>query len=309
MFGRLPQVPLAVLLAILLGVCDANAASFTPLLWLDANDLDGDGVSEGTGEAGIFTGFNSGVGTWVNKARGPNATALDNKRPTFVENGLNSMPVVQIQGSHANNVDYLTIGTLKTHPGDLSAFFVLKPAPEAQQIAPGTIQILNGSSGIAFLLDHTTNTIGLGYNDGSAKGELTSGSQYTPASFHPHVAAFKLSDSDGSALFRNGNPLTLSSTSYTARALEDLGIPRPAGNASNYIGDYAEVILFDRALSDREMANVNAYLSEKWGLPVAGGGNSWRGYQLVSGLPEPSTWALLLGAFVTVGAGRTLRRR
>jgi len=52
----------------------------------------------------------------------------------------------------------------------------------------------------------------------------------------------------------------------------------------------AEVIVFNRALSPQEIADVNAYLA----LAV---------------IPEPSTWALLLASAVVLVAARRMRRR
>ena len=56
-----------------------------------------------------------------------------------------------------------------------------------------------------------------------------------------------------SAIVPNGNGLTLGG--------------RGNGATSALTGDLAEVLIYDRALSDAENDQVRAYLTTKWGTP------------------------------------------
>lgn len=48
-------------------------------------------------------------------------------------------------------------------------------------------------------------------------------------------------------------------------------------------GEIGEIVMFDRALSTQERADVNAYLGDKWGIGVSGVGDEVVGENLVSG--------------------------
>ncbi len=293
------STPLAVLLVILLGTSTAEAARFTPILWLDANDLDGDKVAEGSGESG-FSGAFDQVDRWVNKAGGPDATSNGGFRPLYLTGHLNSLPVVRFP---QNKGRFMTVGDLKLAPTDYTAFFVVSP--------------LTQSNNNEFLLD-TNDPNGIrstiawqifgnnqpGYYSGNKTYHTTDETNLAA----PQVLAFNMSSPDGSSIVRNGTPLTLANDEYVQTTLSGLGFPRNVSNTANFDGDYAEMIIFDRSLSGTQLANVTAYLGDKWGIATTGG-SAYRGFQLVSGLPEPSSWLSLLGALVTVGLGHRLRQR
>ncbi len=287
---------LALVSMILLSAATASANPLTPVLWLDADDLDGDGLSEDAGESG-----QSGhVFVWANKGRGPDAVA--GRHPNLVLGGMNGLPVVRFN-PEGNQSDYLRIGSLKSAPTDYSAFLVI--SPESPQTNANEYFMDSSGGTIRSIVAWSIFGNGPAYLDGNGDWHQTTASNL----FAPQVLAFNLSSTSDSSIVRNGTSLPLNDASYTPTTLDGLGFPRAGSNTANFTGDFAEFIIFDRALNQRDLRNVNAYLGEKWGLAVSGGGSAFRGFQLVSGLPEPSTWVLLIGVLVSLAFGQRLRSR
>jgi len=91
------------------------------ILWLDANDLDGDGAAEGSGEAGLNAGV---VETWKDKSGAGNdvTQSTSANRPTFVENSFAFVPQVDFDGSNDRLLD--SNGVLPSSTTDLNIFLV-----------------------------------------------------------------------------------------------------------------------------------------------------------------------------------------
>ena len=78
------------------------------------------------------------------------------------------------------------------------------------------------------------------------------------------------------------------------------------GSREYFDGEIAEIIVFDRLLSDgsidptdNELNDVLYYLDQKWNL----------GNGISETVPEPSTWALAIIGLVAIGAYRRRRQR
>lgn len=89
------------------------------VLWLDGNDLDGDGVAEGLGESGLVNGVaNCGtnitcVATWVDKSgHANNATqGTAASRPEFVIGGQNGLDILRFDGADRIDSSGISFGS------------------------------------------------------------------------------------------------------------------------------------------------------------------------------------------------------
>ncbi|MCB0187932.1 MAG: calcium-binding protein, partial [Caldilineaceae bacterium] len=228
-------------------------------LWLDGNDLDGDGTAEGLSEAGL-TG--SAVGTWADKSgAGYNITNIETA-PSYATNQLNNR----------SNVLFDSAGTRMK-----STSLPLTSQPDATillagKATSGAFYALGDGSSINILHTNAPDKIGLN----SGVGNLWGASGVTFDDYHLYSSY---------AVSGNGNQFRIwvdgiEPTPYhqagaaPSNAFKDgfvLGGWTWDGSASVKLGgNISEVILFDTALSTADRQSLEYYLAEKWNLNVAG---------------------------------------
>jgi len=112
--------------------------------------------------------------------------------------------------------------------------------------------------------------------------------------YHNGTSVFSGGSSNGSptTTFLNNEPLFIGGG----------GSPSPVEGGAPFTGDIAEIVILPFSASDQEILDVNAYLGDKYGISVAGGGNIANGLALL--VPEPSGLALLVIGLVPLVARR-----
>ncbi len=219
--------------------------------WLDASDMDGDGVSEGAGEAVLGAG--STVTQWVDRT-GLNTMSSANVnfgatgQPTWVATGAGGLPTVRFDGN-----DYM--GSTLSFGNTYTVFAVGQMA--------GTQNGRLVSSG-------TENWI-MGWHNGT-QDRFHPGGWVTPAA--PAVVANQVklytatASGSGSALYSDG--ALVASSTWGGGSLGNLALGGWGGGGELSRGDVSEVIVYNRALTEVERQQVEQYLRTKWlGAPPA----------------------------------------
>jgi len=194
--------------------------------------------------------------------------------PTVVTGELNGLPVVRFDGN-----DYMTISHEYTTG---TAFVIAKYDDTTFQSFDGLYgaatgfgaseQYLGGISGQTIWANET----GGGFQDSKYFNGTSSNQALTnPTAFH---------------LYSGVDSTPNSFTSWS------VGTDRGFGSGRAWVGDIAEVIVYEEALSDFDRRGVEMYLNDKWDLGItayeAGTYNTnFAGLLLV--VPEPSSTALL----------------
>lgn len=222
-------------------------------LWLDGNDLDGDGTAEGLSEAGL-TG--TAVGTWADKSgSGNNATEINAIwRPTYTLNSQNGKANLSFDGTND------TMQLQGVPAGNRTVIIVSERLNSGQAIS------INRGGGVAGSFEISGNNFS-GRNDGAATPislSLTSGS--------PDIILAILSttqtniwDNGTHVVINNINTFTASPTapaSIGARRLHDGFVD------SGMSGRISEVLIYNTVLSDADRQSIELYLAQKWGLNI-----------------------------------------
>ena len=214
-------------------------------LWLDAADLDGDGVREGLAENGLSNGQ---VVTWVDKSGlSRNAVQLDtNLQPTFVASGLNGLPAVRLDGVN----DYLQ-ATMPTLTGNTNSMFWVQNTSDTNYMpfysnnGNGWMLIANNGDGSTDINGYgNTHAANAWYRDGALANWNTRASVYTGLHGGPHEVASINQPFNFNGYLRVGGTY---------------------GGSWNYAGDFTEVLVTTTTLSVADRQVVDAYLAWKWG--------------------------------------------
>lgn len=216
-------------------------------LWLDGEDIDGDGTAEGLFEAGQAAGQ---VSTWVDKSgAGNNVTAT--ATPTLTLNELNSKPALIF-----SNDRLVTAGTgvITANTGYTKVVVFKYDQSSANNLI--------SSSGAAFLGGNNTDL------------KLYHSSFFTEANgsvdtsrYYIAVGRYGQPDGETNVINVDGTQLVSNNTAqnHNAAAIE-IG----AFNGGSYLqGRIAEAIVYNRGLDDDEVDCIEGYLSTKWGISVS----------------------------------------
>ncbi len=187
-------------------------------------------------------------------------------RPTYVENILNGLPVVRFTFS---NSQYLNLpdGTVPYNNSPYTIFFVSKTNRLDKYGILGSGGYSNNNKSNAFRYDsggiyHYWWSIDLA----SAGNPITIGKFYV-IDYYYNLSIRKL--------YINGslNNSIASSSNQAVKSNNTIGRTCPAcwtGGTGEYMnGDIAEIIIFDRALTDEERKSIEEYLGKKWAISVS----------------------------------------
>ena len=245
-----------------------SACGLTPtqlsgcVLWLDGNDLDGDGSAEGNGESGLS---GSKVARWDDRSANDNDALqnTDGNRPTFVLVGQNNRPTVRFTGGSKHYMDLIDESKL-----DVGASFTI-------------LFVAKSTSGVAF-------GKGGGYHEvisfsmyGSVKryrfwNTTGQGTIYLDSSDTDNAGTFqrRCMAANGSTLQWYVNNVAGNYESQGSHSINndrafriggrDIGNP---DNMAPFTGDIAELVVYNRTLNATERGQLESYFYDKWFRP------------------------------------------
>jgi hypothetical protein len=235
---------------------DAFSGITNLVLWLRADCVTGNAPDPAD---------NSTVNTWTDLSGLGNNATRQSGTPTFqsdASNLINSRPVVNFDGSST----FTSIDIRAITRSNVSIFAVYKLRSTNQV---GVWGIDNGNwdrffmarwSGDDGIISHSgTTAVPLSGQNGVTKFVTT---------------IYKYNVNSGSSVYDNG---TLVSSFTDQAAISDaqttlrIGSIGAIGGGYQLIGDIAELIIFDQALSDTDRKTVNGYLNTKYNLGMSAG--------------------------------------
>ena len=231
-------------------------------LWLDAADVDGDGVREGYGESGLNLG--NQVQMWRDKSGlGRDAVQLNpNMQPQLLLGAQNGLPALQFDGLG----DGLTARGLPTLSGNTnSLFWVQNTSKNTYMPLHGSNDqnayqlIVNANDGNSDISRNGSAAAGL-WTDGTLANFTNRGSVYTRLNGAAHTVEVinQPFNWNGQMVIANG---------YTSGWLNGDGMA-----VWNYAGTMTEILVTTQTLSTADQQLIEGYLAWKWGtqalLPV-----------------------------------------
>ncbi|MFC1659796.1 hypothetical protein ACFL0U_04490, partial [Pseudomonadota bacterium] len=227
--------------------CVPNITSTGMTLWLDAEDIDGDGDTTDNPSNG------SNISTWSDKSGSGNDASQGNAtyQPLFVENVKNNRSVIRY------SLDYMTSSLNMNSYSNITILAVYR-----MDGSISTTTCLFGQDDGGY--DRTFYT----YLSGDAKLGTGNGGVITISDFSPQDTwyLFTVIYNDASSVVYKGDVLSESFTALAPSGTDYTAIGAAATDLFNFQGDLAEVIMYDRAVSDTERQEVEAYLQNKWGI-------------------------------------------
>lgn len=212
-------------------------------------------------------------------------------------NTINGWPTVRFGGGGAYEYEgQLDIGG--QHEFTVFIVATSEKASESRVFAIGDIDndINDGTGGASAAFDVGTTTTGIRFNNGNRLFNETFDSD-------PHIGVWRMAApfKYGSVEYWLDGVLGTQASSSNPNGIINLfpegyslgmGISSGGGYTNGFLGNLAEVLLYNRALADREINAVGFYLATKYALETAF-------------VPEPATEGLFLlgGAIALVGFG------
>jgi hypothetical protein len=225
-------------------------------LWLRADCVTGNAADPAD---------NSTVNTWTDLSGSGNNATRQSGTPTFqsdASNLINSQPVINFDGSST----FTSIDIRAITRSNVSIFAVYKLRSTNQVGVWGIddggwdrffMARWNGDDGI---ISHSgTTTVPLSGQNGVTKFVTT---------------IYKYNVNSGSSVYDNGtfvNSFTDQAAISAAQTTLRIGSIGAIGGGYQLIGDIAELIVFDQALSDTDRKTVNGYLNSKYNLGMSAG--------------------------------------
>ena len=221
-------------------------------LWLDAADL------------GTITEVLNKVSQWDDKSGNNRHVSQGNGalQPTTGSHSLNGLNILRFDASRLDVVDLLGLAGQPS----MSAFIVAR-ASDGQSNATNMLYI--GQAGDGAQIQYR----------GDASQRFTDGTKRwlddafaAAGTLGAWVRSGPTQHADGS-FFKNGqfaDPVAVSGGTNTLNiAAGGTSVGGSFGGGDEFTGEIAEVIVYDRALTDMERMDVERYLAAKWGLPNA----------------------------------------
>lgn len=231
-------------------------SGFTPTqlaglqLWFKADTI---GLADG-----------AAIGSWSDSSgNGFNIQQTDaTKKPTYKTNIINSLPVVRFDGSH-----FFEDNTTWTNGGsaNISIFAVA-----AYSSGTDYARLFNNENNFLFGSQNGVYLDGYGNGAGWGNALATTGSSMTAGTFYilesiNNSSGTSLSSYKANTLLENGinNPMTAFTDGF------NIGTKHTqAGNGAfqTWIGDLAELIVYNSAVSSTNRTNIRGYLVTRYGL-------------------------------------------
>ncbi len=261
--------------------------------WVDATDLNGDGIAQGAAETGGLRAGGSTLATWTDKSGQGNhmVSAAAGSSPTLTANGINGLSTIRFDGN-----DGLTSGI--SYGNTYTVFAVGNMAGTQNG------RLLNSSSA-NFVLGWWGGRQDQYFADNWVSNPNTS----VVANQTKLYAA--VANANSATLYSNGVQVPGTGTTYVG-AMGRLSL----GGVGQYNelskGDLGEVMVFTRALTDTERQAVEAYLRGKWTtqsnsvapLGTIGFDDAWTNAKVLFGTAAADALSASYDLSTARGAGR-----
>ena len=226
--------------------CPAKVAGCK--LWLSASDLNGTGVYTSQPANG------TAISTWVDKSgNGYNAVqANPSLQPLMHYAAINNLPAVLFDGANSELDNTALPG--KTTSTTFSVLNQQTGGPSFQTILAGS-----SPSQMSFFFGSSSDNFMTLFGTDLAWDDATTANSPAVSVTSPHVLSLT-NDSTTARPYVDGTAQTTRLGSTIAFTGYNIGLP-----SQNFKGDLAELIYYDRALSDNEREKVECYLARKYG--------------------------------------------
>ena len=244
-------------------------------LWLDATRI-------AQADSTSVTTWSDQSGNGYDATQGGSAA-----RPTFIASGLNGLPVVRFDGTDDRLSIPSSTATFKFLHSDVSTVFIVAKAgivadPNNRYGILGTNANSTLQHGLMIVYDDRSansfnNAINSGITNGGGWRSLNLENNYFAANTFQILTV--RSDpansivSDRSIYNLNGGVDEKNNTQNGNLSTSDASYNFEIGSTGNFtlpfLGDIAEIIVYNRALNTSELAQVHRYLARKWGIQLA----------------------------------------
>ena len=210
-------------------------------------------------DAGITKDGTNNVSAWADQSGNSHHADQSNStaQPLWVDNVINGKPVIRFDG----NSDVMT--TDVNGPGGTEFTFFVVAKSNGQRIIS-----YNDNNGYVLYSYLVTGNFIIS-NDGGAFGGINPGTN-DPSNFLVECARYKSNTVNGMQTFVNKNLIAQrNSSNIAALPVAPLQLGSYPGGGGNEVisGDVAEVIIYNRSLTDGERNLTEDYLLQKYGLP------------------------------------------
>ena len=226
------------------------------VLWLDAADVDGDGAADPAPE-GVA------VAQWSDKS-GHGCDAAQNvpaSQPVRARHGAGAGPVLRLRGD-----DFLVTPVRRDWSAeDWTVFAVASLDPDTPHNWRGVIGNRFGPGAAYWWTLGTMENGNLYLELGAGNGVVTQ--NFLVRDFGLQVYGV-VKRGPNFALHRNGTVTGRAVKSQVGDRTNELRIGRWFGEGQEWQGEIAEIVIYDRALSDDERRSVESRLATKWGVTL-----------------------------------------
>lgn len=210
------------------------------------------------GDAGLTIDGSNKVSAWSDQSgNGHHALpATSTASPTLTMSALNGLPVVQFNSAGGTRLS-ISNSTLLNPSAGVSVMAVVRRTSGAT--VARVLSKTNGSTGY-----------GLDFSNGTTVRSLinnTSSASTTLAATISGVVAAIYSTTDGNKIYVNGGaPVLATYSTAIVSNTTSVGLGGDAVGGSYLDGEIAELLVFNKAITDDERKDVEAYLYEKYGV-------------------------------------------
>jgi RHS repeat-associated protein len=209
-------------------------------------------------DAGLTTDSASGVSSWINQANTATSAsqASASKRPILSAASANGKPAVRFDG-----VDDTLGSNLSSSASSEQTIIVVAKGQQYQSLvrfqnAATPYIVYPWGSAKNYIISSDNN--GAGIASGLVENEWNIG-----------VARYKAGTANGMQTFRNGTLVAQRTSASTTLPSAPLTIGSYLGSSEFAKADIAEILVYNRALSDSERQGVEQYLSQKYSVTVS----------------------------------------
>ena len=212
------------------------------------------------GDTNTITDTTGNVTLWADKSNNSNNATTDFGTPRTGDSTENGLNIIDFTSDRL----FLPSALYAIPNGNNTAFVVSKRASEDGSLD----STIGAASGITNEYFHTYSNVAgsqLFTNRSGGGGSVT----FTGATNTDLNIAAMRRDGVNQNISVNGGTNVPNASATSSATIDDFFIGTAGSGAFPLNGSIAEIIIYDRSLSDGEIAATNQYLSNKWGITLA----------------------------------------